>query len=110
MITLVQDRTWPLGSDKMTSIDELRSLFAKAEETLEKEGRDAAKVLLPEIYNSLICLNKWDKADWSPMTWRSEGELTETEFNELNLRRRLLSNSIGIKMADGTIRHDVNPI
>jgi hypothetical protein len=94
----------------MTSVAHLRVLFAQAEETLETQGRDVAKALLPEIYDTLMNLNKWDKANWASMTWNSEGSLTQTEFDELNLRRKKLSNAIGIKTADGSIRHDLNPI
>lgn len=94
----------------MATIDNLRSLFAKAEETLAAEGRDAVKALLPEIYDTFMGLNRWDKANWAPMTWNAGGELTKEQFNELNLRRKQLSNAIGIMTADGTVRHDLNPI
>ncbi len=94
----------------MTPVDTLRSLFAKAEAALEKDGRDVAKTHLPEIYKLFMSLNKWDNANWVSMFWKPEGDLTEAEFNELNLRRKKLSNAIGIKTADGTIRHDLNEI
>ncbi len=94
----------------MTSVADLNTLFAQAEETLEKLGRDVAKTLLPKIYDRLMELNKWDKANWMSMTWNPEGSLTQKQFDELNLRRKKLSNAIGIKTADGSIRHDLNPI
>lgn len=94
----------------MESVTILRDLFAKAEETLDQQGRDAAKVLLPEIYDMLMSLNKWDKANSAPMTWNPQGELTEQEFNELNLGRNKLSNAIGIMTANNTVRHDLNKI
>ena len=34
--------------------------------------------------------------------------LTEDQFDELNLRRKKLSNAVGIMTASGTIRHDLN--
>lgn len=94
----------------MSSFESLSALFTNAEEVLETLGRDTAKKLLPEIYNGLMELNNWDKANWSPMTWNKDGQLTEQHFDELNLRRKKLSNAIGIMTADGTIRHDLNQI
>lgn len=91
-------------------IKELETLFDEAEAVFETEGRDRAKTHLTDIYNLLMALNKWDKANYLPLQWNKEGDLTEEEFDELNLRRKKLSNAIGIMTANGTIRHDLNKI
>lgn len=92
--------------EKIKSLD---SLFLEVERVHEIEGREKAKNYLTIIYDHLISLNKRDKADWENIwIWNEEGELTEAEFNELNLRRKKLSNAIGIKTASGEIRHDLN--
>lgn len=95
-------------------LNALLKLYTEAEKSFETEGRDPAKMFLPKLYNTLIGLNNWDKANWEPMTWNQAGFFTEAEFNELNLRRKKLSNSIGmmVQREDGTfyIRHDVNEI
>ena len=91
-------------------IKELEALFEEAERVFETEGRDAAKTHLTGIYNMLMALNKWDRANYFPLQWNKDGDLTEEEFDALNLRRKKLSNAIGIMTANGTIRHDLNKI
>lgn len=90
--------------------NELSALFDEAEKIFEAGGREPAKKCLPDIYNKLMELNKWDRTELSPMTWNKDGDLTEEEFNELDLRRKKLSNAIGIMTADGTVRHNLNDI
>ena len=89
----------------------LEFVFTKAESILATEGRENAKVHLVTIYDELIKLNKRDKEDWqNTWVWNSKGDLTEDEFNTLNLRRKLLSNAIGIMTSSGVVRHDLNKI
>ena len=89
----------------------LEFIFNIAENILAVEGREKAKVHLGAIYDELIRLNKRDKEDWkNTSVWNKEGDLTEEKFNKLNLRRKLLSNAIGIMTASGEIRHNLNKI
>jgi len=91
--------------------EELENFFAEAEEALKTEGREKAKGYLEKIYDDIILLNKRDKEDWgNTWVWNSEGDLKEDEFNALNLRRKLLSNEIGIMTSSGEIRHNLNEI
>jgi hypothetical protein len=94
----------------MLLCEDLGALFDEVEKTLEAEGRDAAIPLMSNAVNALIHANKWDKANWASMVWNPEGSLTQKEFDELNFRRKKISNAIGIKTADGTIRHNLNLI
>lgn len=99
------------GLDLKKQIEELDILFTKVEDILKKEGREKAKIYLENIYDNLIILNKRDKEDWANIwTWNQEGDLTEDEFDGLNLRRKLLSNAIGIMTSSGEIRHNLNRI
>ena len=101
----------PESSSKKERLDSLLATFDEAEKILEAEGRETAKLLLPKIYDDLIDLNNRDKEDWETIwVWNPEGNLTEGEFYSLNLRRKSLSNTIGIKTASGDIRHDLNEI
>jgi len=93
------------------SVTKMETLLAEAEGILVAEGREKAKTYLPRIYDDLIALNKRDKIDWTnTWVWNPAGDLTEEEFNKLNLRRKLLSNAIGIMTASGVVRHDLNKI
>lgn len=104
----------PERKESKETVEALRAMFTEAQQVLETQGRDPAKLLLPQAYNALIEANKWDKSNHAPMTWNPEGELTEEEFDELNHSRKILSNNIGIMAThpDGTtyIRHDLNKI
>lgn len=94
-----------------TAVKKMETLFAEAETILVTEGREKAKIYLPRIYDDLIVLNKRDKIDWiNTWVWNPAGDLTEEEFNKLNLRRKLLSNAIGIMTASGVVKHDLNKI
>jgi YD repeat-containing protein len=89
----------------------LERLFGQAEIILEKEGREKAKLFLPVLYRELMTLNKRDASDWKTQwIWNPDGNLTEEEFNRINLRRKLLSNAIGIMTASGVIRHNLNEV
>lgn len=89
----------------------LIALFEEAEKIFAAEGREGAKPFLPKLYTGLQKLNKSDVSDWQKVwTWNPEGSLTQEEFDALNLRRKKLSNDIGILTAGGTIRHDLNEI
>lgn len=97
--------------EKKKFIRELEALFTEAENILTVEGREKAKTYLEKIYDDLIILNKRNKEDWTDLwLWNSNGDLTEKEFDKLNLRRKLLSNAIGIMTASGVVRHDLNKI
>ena len=83
----------------------------EAEIALKVEDREKAKEYLPKVYDDLIKLNKRDKKDWQTLwIWNPDGYLSEEEFNRLNIRRKLLSNAIGIITESGEIRHDLNEI
>ncbi len=104
----------PAFSYGREGIDTLKTVFAEVEKVFEAEGREGAKPFLNHIYRALAALNKRDTGDDSVWEWNPESNLTQQEFGELNLRRKKLSNAIGImaKAADGTvyIRHDLNEI
>src|SRR5579862_4508684 len=77
-------------------IEGLISMFIEAEKVFEAEGREGTKPLLIPLYATLQDLNGFDMSDWTKVwTWNPEGGLTEAEFNELNLRRKKLSNTTG---------------
>ena len=100
----------PESSPHKESVERVKTLFAEAERTLETEGREKVIPLLPEIYDTLIALNKRDKGDYVTIwIWNPEGDLTEAEFDELNLRRKKLSNAVGI-LATDVVKHDQNKI
>jgi len=83
----------------------------EAEIALKVEDREKAKEYLPKVYDDLHKLNKRDKKDWQTLwIWNPDGYLSEEEFNRLNIRRKLLSNAIGIMTDSGEIRHDLNEI
>ena len=66
---------------------------------------------MPKVYDDLIKLNKRKKEDWQTLwVWKRDGYLSEEEFNRLNLRRKLLSNAVGIMTSSGEARHDLNEI
>jgi len=105
----------PEVSPNKESASSLRALFDEAERVLETKGseggREKAKAYLPKIYAVFQGLNKSDLSDWKRVwVWNKDGDLTEVEFNELNLRRKLLANAIGILTASGAVRHDINEI
>lgn len=102
-------------SENRKMVENLEENFTSADYILATEGREKAMKFLPVIYNELMALNKRDASNYQTQwTWNPEGDLTQEEFDKLNLRRKLLSNTIGIKykMPDGTwgIRHDLNQI
>jgi hypothetical protein len=108
-----EENTPEKGPSKQESFEKLKlyDAFRDAEEVFETSGREIAKEFLPQIYSGLMALNGRDKgSDWKTIwVWNPEGELTQEEFDALNLRRKLLSNAIGIKN-NGVIRHDLNEI
>ncbi|MFA7301844.1 MAG: hypothetical protein WC069_06060 [Candidatus Shapirobacteria bacterium] len=93
------------------TIANLRNSFSEAETVFKENGRESVKPLLPNIYNTLIKLNKLDPAEviYPLGKWNPEGDLTEDEFNELNRRRKILSNAVGIMTSSGVVRHNLNP-
>ncbi len=95
---------------KKEAFESLSSLFDEAEKVLEVEGREKAKELLPKLYEDLFALNRTSKEGLITLVWNPDGDLTEEDFNTLNLRRKKLSNEIGIKTASGEIRHDLNEL
>jgi len=93
--------------------ERLNSIYDEAEKVFEAEGRESAKLLLPKAYDDLIEANKRDKKKDSYLihfVWNPESNLTQEEFDSLNLRRKKLSNAIGIMTASGEIRHNLNKI
>lgn len=92
----------------------IKKLFVEAEMAFELGGREAAKPYLHSIYHSIENYNWSDTSGdggWKrQFEWNPEGVFTKEEFEELNLRRKKLSNAIGILRADGTVRHDLNKI
>lgn len=93
------------------TFERLRTLFDEAEATFEHGGRDEAKPLLGKLYSGLSRLNKPAEDEVNTLAvWNPKGDLTEEQFNELNLRRKKLSNAIGIMTKSGEIRHDLNKL
>lgn len=105
----------PVETEKIETTQEkianLRNAFDTTETIFKESGRESVKPLLPNIYNTLIKLNKLNPAEviYPLGKWNPEGDLTEAEFNELNRRRKILSNAVGIMTASGVIRHNLNP-
>ena len=95
---------------KREAFESLSSMFDEVEKVLEVEGREKAKELLPKLYDDLIALNKTNTEELITLVWNPDGGLTEEDFNNLNFRRKKLSNEIGIKTASGDIRHDLNKL
>lgn len=103
-------------------VEKFEKLFDDAESLIKTEGVENTEVrerlnkeLLPNIYNGLILENKREKErkdnNWKMVwVWNPEGNLTEEEFDKLNLRRKILSNAVGIMTTSGEIRHDLNKI
>lgn len=97
--------------EKKEAVIKLGALFVEAETALAVEGRDRAITFLPRIYDDLIALNKRDKKNWKiTWVWNPRGDLTREQFDALNLKRKQLSNAIGIMTASGVVRHDLNKI
>jgi len=94
---------------KKERLENLSKLFDEAEKTLTEKGRDEAKPYLPKVYDEIISLNKRSKEEYKTLfVYNSEGSLSEEELNAFNLRRKKLSNAIGI-INNGTVRHDLYP-
>ena len=99
------------NSPEKEGVRNLCEVFDQAEAVFAAEGREGSKAYLPRIYDVLIALNKSDKEEWETLwVWNPDEELTEQEFDSLNTRRKLLSNTIGIKTESGATRHDLNEI
>ena len=94
---------------KKEKFENLCTLFDEAETMFESKGRDETKPLLGNHYANLGELNKSTEEINPLRLWNPTGDLTEDQFNELNLRRKILSNAIGVKTASG-IRHDLNEV
>jgi hypothetical protein len=95
---------------KREKVEKLRSIYDEAESIFEAEGREKTKPLLGPVYTLLSDLNKTTGQIYPFEKWNPEGDLTEDQFNEFNLRRKKLSNAVGIMTASGVVRHDLNEI
>jgi len=88
--------------------------FTEAESLVEAGDREGAKIRLPQIYGDILTLNMRNhenEEEWAVQwVWNPDGDLTEDEFNQLQRRRKLLSNAIGIMTASGVVRHNLNEI
>ncbi len=101
--------------EKEFAISRLDAVFTEAESipeaAFEGEKRAEGKKLIATIYSDLMTLKKRDASDWQiQWVWNPEGDLTEEQFKKFDLRRKILSNAIGIMTASGAIRHDLNII
>lgn len=95
---------------KKERFEDLSNFFSEAEAVFEASGREGTKPFLNIIYSRLIALNK-SESEINPLEkWNEAGDLIKEQFDELNLRRKKLSNAVGIKTASGEIRHDLNEI
>ncbi|MDO8572221.1 MAG: hypothetical protein Q7S11_00455 [bacterium] len=100
----------PESLSKKERFESLCKVFDEAEAVFASEGREELKTYLTRIYDDLIALNKRDTEDWmNVFVWNPDGDLTEQEFNTLNLRRKKLSTGVGMRNS-GEIRHDLNEI
>ncbi len=96
--------------DAAEKIEKIYNTLDEAEAVFEAEGRESTKPFLNEIYKELGELND-SVTEINPLAeWNSNGYLTKTQFNELNLRRKKLSNAVGIMTSSGVIRHDLNEL
>lgn len=78
--------------------------------TVAVEARKNAKPSLDMMTNTLNGLNKGE--DKSLRKWNPEGDLSEEQFNDLNLKRKQLANLLGALNANypNGIRHDIHEI
>ncbi len=98
-------------SEREISVLKLNALYAEAEAAFDAGGREVAKPLLPKLYDDFMALNKRSNGDWETQwVWNPDGDLTKEEFDAINLRRKLLSNAVGIMTASGVVRHNLNVI
>lgn len=104
-----QNKT-PEKSSEKESFESLSRTFNEAEAVFKAEGREGTKPFLIVIYASLINLNKTKGQVYPLKEWNPKGGLTKSQFNELNFRRKKLSNAVGIMTASGVVRHDLNEI
>ncbi|MEK7659738.1 MAG: hypothetical protein AAB343_00885 [Patescibacteria group bacterium] len=95
---------------KRERFEHLCQAYDVAEATFAAEGREKTKPLLNILYSELAALNKTVGAIYPFAVWNKDGDLTEDQFNDLNLRRKKLSNAVGIMTASGVVRHDLNEI
>lgn len=98
----------PENPPREERVQELNGLFSEVEGIFEASGRDEAKPYLIPLYDDFRMLNQSSKEE-TTILWNSNGGLSAEEFDALNLRRKLLSNAIGIMTASG-VRHDLNKI
>ncbi len=87
----------------------------RREETAFEEALKARKETNPLLNAFHLTLSKLNHDDDRLLRqWNPDGDLTEPQFNELNLRRIKLSNAVGILYKDASgkmgIRHDLNEI
>jgi len=106
----------------ITLFDDAEAAYTNAsvnpEETdaeIAKEARKIAKPILDLICTILVSINQSESQENRDISWNPKDNLTEEQFNELNLRRMRLSNTIGMLYKDTTtgktlIRHDLNDI
>ena len=92
------------------TFESVSKIFDEAEAIFEAEGREKTKPFLDRIYAILIALNKTRGKTDALAEWNATGDLNSAQFNELNLRRKKLSNAVGILTASGVVRHDLNEI
>lgn len=99
------------NAEKQEAMEALKALFAEAERAFDSGGRDAAKPYLGRLYDSFRALNQ-SSQEAPTILWNPQGSLSEEEFNELDLRRKKLSNAVGMINASypGGIRHDIYKI
>lgn len=91
-------------------IENLYKTFDLAENIFETEGREKTKPFLNAIYTEMGILNDSVEKINPLERWHIIGYFKEQEFAELNLRRKKLSNAVGIMTSSGVIRHDLNKL
>lgn len=96
--------------DAELKIENVYKTFDEAESIFEAEGREKTKPFLNIVYKELGELNDTVTEIVPLVKWNSNGYLTEEQFNELNIRRKKLSNAVGIMTSSGVVRHDLNKL
>ena len=104
----------PVKNKNEILFQEIANALSEAEVLFDREEREAVKPYLVTITSRLIKENHpsgWGEDIIDPLRdWNPKGNLTKEQYDFLSLRRKKLSNAVGIMTASGIVRHDLNKI